>query len=495
VILSAADAIEKATASVDPTDQASIARALSEVEVAMVEEVMHASSDATGELVGIGLGASAGRAVGIVVRSVDEALAAYDRGDPVVFVSVETSPVDEPALHVAAAVVTARGGLASHAAVLARDLGIPAVCGFAEVAALVDGESILVDGRTGEVRVVDGGANDDAPAPEELPTALSTLLDWADDVAAPRLEVRANVDLAPSARRARRFGAKGVGLCRIEHVFLGNRVAILRQAARGDAAARAEIGELLRNELIDLLGEMDGLPVVVRMLDAPAHEFGEGTEHNPMLGLRGVRAAIVDEPLARAQLQAIADAVTARRAAGGRPLVEVLVPLVSLPAELELVGGWVREVTGLPVGVMVETPRAALAADRLAPLVESFSFGTNDLTQLTYGWSRDDLDGQLLPTYRDRGIVDVSPFETLDAGAVVRLMALAVETGRAANPDLRVGLCGEQAAEPRSIEIALQLGLDHVSCAPGRVPVARLAAAQAVLATHATAGGPLGGRH
>jgi pyruvate,orthophosphate dikinase len=146
-------------------------------------------------------------------------------------------------------------------------------------------------------------------------------------------------------------------------------------------------------------------------------------------------------------------------------------------------------VTGLPVGVMVETPRAALAADRLAPLVESFSFGTNDLTQLTFGWSRDDLDGQLLPTYRDRGIVDVSPFETLDVGAVVRLMALAVETGRAANPDLRVGLCGEQAAEPRSIEIALQLGIDHVSCAPGRVPGARLAAAQAVLATHATAGG------
>jgi pyruvate,orthophosphate dikinase len=154
----------------------------------------------------------------------------------------------------------------------------------------------------------------------------------------------------------------------------------------------------------------------------------------------------------------------------------------------------VRADTGLPVGVMVETPRAALAADRLAPLVDSFSFGTNDLTQLTYGWSRDDLDGQLLPTYRDRGIVDVSPFDTLDLGAVVRLMALAVETGRGVNPDLKVGMCGEQAGEPRSIEIALQLGLDHVSCAPSRVPAARLAAAQAVLATQATAGGPFGGR-
>jgi pyruvate, orthophosphate dikinase len=494
VTLSAADAIEEATASVDPTDHGSIARALTQVEVSMVEEVMHASSGATGELVGVGLGASPGRAVGVVVRSVDDALAAYERGDAVVFVSIETAPVDEPALRVAAAVLTARGGLASHAAVLARDLGIPAVCGFAAVATLVDGESILVDGGNGEVRVVEGGPVDaglidDVPAPDELPAALATLLGWADEVSATRLEVRANVDLAPSARRARRFGAKGVGLCRIEHVFLGTRVATLRQAARGDGDARAEVGRLLRDELVDLFAEMDGLPVVVRMLDAPVHEFGEGTEHNPMLGLRGVRAAIVDEPLARAQLQAIADAVATRRAAGGQPLVEVLVPLVSLPAELELVGGWVREVTGLPVGVMIETPRAALAADRLAPLVESFSFGTNDLTQLTYGWSRDDLDGQLLPTYRDRGIVDVSPFETLDTGAVVRLMALAVETGRAANPDLRVGLCGEQAAERRSIEVALQLGLDHVSCAPGRVPGARLAAAQAVLATHATAGG------
>jgi pyruvate,orthophosphate dikinase len=489
VTLSAVDAIAKATAPVDPTDHGSIARALVQVDVSMVEEVMHASSGATGELVGIGLGASPGRAAGMVVRSVDEALAAYDRGDAVVFVSVETSPTDEPALQVAAAVVTARGGLASHAAVLARDLGIPAVCGFAELAALVDRESILVDGASGEVRVVERGPVDESPAPDEVPAALATLLEWADQVASPRLEVRANVDLAPSARRARRFGAKGVGLCRIEHVFLGARVAVLRQAARGDADAREEVGRLLRDELVELLVEMDDLPVVVRMLDAPVHEFGEGTEHNPMLGLRGVRAAIVDEPLARAQLQAIADAVATRRASGGRPRVEVLVPLVSLPAELELVGGWVREVTGLPVGVMIETPRAALAADRLAPLVESFSFGTNDLTQLTYGWSRDDLDGQLLPTYRDRGIVDVSPFETLDAGAVVRLMALAIETGRAANPDLRVGLCGEQAAEPRSIEIALQLGIDHVSCAPGRVPGARLAAGKAVLATHATAGG------
>jgi pyruvate,orthophosphate dikinase len=406
----------------------------------------------------------------------------------VVFVAPETTATDEPAVRVAVAVVTERGGLASHAAVIARELGIPAVVGLGSSSPLRDGDAVLVDGGVGEISIASalGGGE---PVPSELPDAITTALSWADKVAAGRMTVRANADLAPSARRARHFGARGVGLCRIEHMLLGDRVAMLRQAARGDATARTEVGEVLRSDLTDLLAEMDGLPVVVRMLDAPAHEFGEATEHNPMLGLRGVRAAIVDEALARAQLDAIAGAVATRRARGGHPDVQVLVPLVSLPAEVELVGGWVREVTGLPVAAMIETPRAALSADRLAAQVDAFSFGTNDLTQLTYGWSRDDLDGQLLPTYRDRGMLDVSPFATLDEGAVVRLMAFAVETGRSVRPDLEVGMCGEQAADPRSVGIALRLGLDHVSCAPQRVPAARLAVAQAVLASPMAAGG------
>ncbi|HKY13361.1 MAG TPA: putative PEP-binding protein [Microthrixaceae bacterium] len=497
----ASDAIDRAVGSVaDPSDRSAIVAALRAVDPADIAEVLSARSlVAGGEVVARGLPASPGRAAGVVRTSLVDALEAWERGEQVVYVVASTSPVDEPAMRVAAAVVTSGGGLASHAAVIARDLGIPAVCG-AGVVALDDGTPVVVDGGLGEVRTAEASAVDgpaaqaeeQTAAVDELPASVATLLGWADRVAEDHLDVWANADRADAARRARRMGARGIGLCRIEHMFLGERTALLAQALRGDGPARTAVGEVVSAELDELLAEMDGLPVVVRLLDAPSHEFGSVVESDPMLGVRGVRHAVCDEALARVQAAAIAGAVLARLDAGGDPRVSMIVPLVALPAEQELVGGWVREeIAGageaagvelvVPVGAMIETPRAALAADRVAAHADLFSFGTNDLTQLTYGWGRDDVEAEMLDEYRRRGLLDVSPFTTLDVGGVVRLMALAIDTARAVKPDLEVGLCGEHAADPASIAIALRLGVDHVSCSSYRVPGARLAAAHAVL--------------
>jgi pyruvate,orthophosphate dikinase len=484
-------AIDAAVAAVaDPRDVRAVSAAVLAVTPADVVDTIHGGGSGIevsggGEVVAKGLGASPGVARGRAYGDVRSALDAWERGEAVVYVAVETSPVDEPAMRVASAVVTSRGGLASHAAVISRDLGIPAVCG-AGAMSIADGTELVVDGATGEVRRAaagDGAAPARSGAIDDLPDALRTLLGWADGIVGGRLEIWSNADGGETAARARRFGARGVGLCRIEHMFLGARTELVRRGIAGDVDAGDELAAVVRDEVAAICDAAGG-PVVVRLLDAPRHEFGGPAEHNPMLGVRGVRAGILDERLTRLQARAMAE-VAAARAEG--PTVEVMVPMVALPAELELVRGWVTEeftargAGPVRVGAMIETPRAALCADRLARHADFFSIGSNDLTQLTYGWSRDDVEATVLPVYRERGVLEVSPFETLDVGGVVRLMALAVETGRATSPGLVVSLCGEHGGDPASVAIAVQLGLDHVSCSAYRVPVARLAAAHAML--------------
>ena len=475
----------------DPTARAQLIAAVQSVSAEMVVDVLHGGGDAgLGELMATGIGASPGVAGGIVRTTVDDALDAFDRGEDVVLAMAETTPADEIAMRIAVAVVTESGGVTSHAAVVARDLGVVAVVGTGP-SRLRDGDEVWVDGSSGEVRRPGDASVAAAPTLEELPAPLVTLLGWADDLAA--VTVLANVDRPESAALARRFGARGIGLCRIEHMFLGDRAAVIAAALGDDPVANDEIGRVLEDDLMAIFGEMAGLGVTVRLLDAPLHEFGGPHEHNPMMGLRGVRLGVVNEQLVRAQAAAIVSAArTAASSAAGPPsAVRVMVPLVSIPAELALVGSWIREEVGpgIEVGVMIETPRAALCADRLAAHADFISFGTNDLTQFTYGWSRDDLEARLLDPYRAAGLLDVSPFETLDEGGVARLMALAVETARAARPGIATSVCGEHGGDPRSIEVAARLGIDSVSASVYRVPVARLAAAHAAIvqdeSTHA----------
>lgn len=516
------EAIERAVAAVtDPADEGQVAGALRAVSPAMIDDVVFGVASSThgaaadGELLGIGFAASPGVGVGRVVFSASAALDAFAAEAEVVLVVDETTPTDEPAMRIAAAVVTRRGGVASHAGIVARQWGVPCVCGIGDLD-VVGGDQLLVDGSTGEVRRLEpasGASGDGSAGPatlpghigplQELPPAVATLLDWADAVAVDRLAVLANADLAADVRLALDLGARGVGLCRTEHQFLGDGAALVVRALDGEPDALAELAQRQRADLAAVLVEAAPRPVTIRLLDAPRHEFDPThAEHDPMLGLRGVRAAIVHPSLCEAQAEAIAhavaDATEHARTTGVEPSsVTVLVPMVSLSAELE----WARSVVldacfrvgvergttpDVKFGTMIETPRAALCADGLAPLSDSFSFGTNDLTQLTWGWSRDDLDASLLPTYRAKGLLERSPFETLDGSGVVRLMALAAQTGRARKPELAITMCGEHGGDPASIAIALQLGLDAVSVSPYRVPATRLAVAHAVLGPERT---------
>jgi pyruvate, orthophosphate dikinase len=476
-----------------------------------VRSVLHGGSAdaADGPVLVTGQGTSPGVGSGPLVTSVDGALDAFDRGDDPVLVAEQTSPSDEPAMRVAAAVVTARGGMASHAAVVARAWGLPAVCGAESVVVRPDGisagdrfvpagEWITVDGTTGEVRLgrVDGGG----PA-ADLPRDLRDVLDHADRVADGRPEVWANADTGDDARLARRFGARGVGLCRTEHLFLGDRLPLLQDVLlHGGGDALAELEHRQRADLADLLEAMDGLPVAVRLLDPPMHEFlprpgdpgasaelvalaDAWREENPMLGVRGVRLGLLRPELYRLQIRALVAATADRRGAGGEPRPRVLVPMVTFVDEFVTVAAWVRELAGdldVPVGAMVETPRAALVAGDLARVADFLSFGTNDLTQLLLGLSRDDVESRLLPAYRDRGIVGASPFERLDP-VVVDVMRRAAAAARATRPGITVGVCGEQAADKSSVAMIREAGLSSVSCSPYRVPVARLAAGHAAL--------------
>jgi pyruvate,orthophosphate dikinase len=478
-----------------------------------------------------GLGASPGAAVGRVHFTAEACVAAHAEGEAVILVREETSPEDVAGMEVAEGILTARGGLVSHAAVVARGWGKPAVVG---AAALEVGEHELRVGdvvvREGEVLSLDGSTGvvlvGEVPTIEgDAPPELETVLGWADEIRAGRLGVRANADVAPDAAVARRFGAEGIGLCRTEHMFLGARLPLVRRMILADDVASERValdalGAQQQADFVELLETMDGLPVTVRLLDPPLHEFlpdlesmhelaangdldeemvalfeaaREWREQNPMLGTRGVRLGILKGGLFQMQARSLAAAVRDRREAGGDPRVAIMVPLVVTGAELEMVRRWIAEAVeevlgaepGIPIGTMIETPRAAIRADDIAAHADFFSFGTNDLTQMTFGFSRDDVERRLMPRYLEEGILPRNPFEVIDHRGVGELVATAVERGRAANADLELGVCGEHGGDPTSIAFFAGLGIDYVSCSPYRVPVARLAAAHALLALDA----------
>ncbi|HUG84296.1 MAG TPA: putative PEP-binding protein, partial [Euzebya sp.] len=508
------------------------AEAVTRVTPTQLEQLMHPqfAPDASYEVLTTGLNASPGAATGTVCFTADDAQARAAEGEHVILVRTETAPDDLHGMIAAQGILTARGGLVSHAAVVARGMGKPAVCGAEHIlidmarrvftvadVTVAEGDVISLDGTTGAVVL------GEVPLVIPQPTsAFATVLGWADEFR--RLGVRANADMPEDARTARELGAEGIGLCRTEHMFLGDRLPlvqamILAETPEQEQAALNALGEQQREDFVELLQVLDGLPVTVRLLDPPLHEFlphvsdllvadakGELDEEghrlldaalhwqeaNPMLGTRGCRLGIVKPGLYRMQARALMEAAVEVSRNGGDPQVEIMVPLTVTARELSLVAGWIREVAdevlaeagvevAYRIGTMIETPRAALRADQMAKHAEFFSFGTNDLTQMTFGFSRDDVEARIMPTYLEQRLLEVDPFQTLDPTGVGRLVRLAVEEGRAARPDLHVGLCGEHGGDPASIMLCHDMGLDYVSCSPFRVPVARLAAAHAAL--------------
>ena len=504
------------------------------------------------------MAASPGAAVGKVVFDSATAVAWGDRGEDVILVRRETNPDDLEGMIAAAGILTSRGGKTSHAAVVARGMGKTCVCGAEEldvdVAAklvrvddrtILEGDVISIDGSTGEVFLGEvtvkpspvvtylehGIDHAIADADEEtalLVKSVDRLLAHADAVR--RLRVRANADTAEDAARARHLGAEGIGLTRTEHMFLGDRRVLIERVILSESGderddALAALLPMQTKDFTELLEAMDGLPVTIRLLDPPLHEFlpnytelsvrvavahSEGNpdakelallaaverlhESNPMLGLRGVRLGLVVPGLFGLQVRAIAEAAVARIKAGGDPQVEIMVPLVGSVMELHLIAdetdGIVHEIAEreginlhIPVGTMIELPRAALTARRIADVAEFFSFGTNDLTQTTWGFSRDDVEAEFFAAYLDKGVFTVSPFESLDVDGVGRLVQIACDEGRATRPDLKLGVCGEHGGDPDSVHFFHQVGLDYVSCSPFRVPVARLEAGRAALDT------------
>ncbi|MFI7680102.1 pyruvate, phosphate dikinase [Actinophytocola sp. NPDC049390] len=496
-----------------------------------------------------GVAASPGAAVGEVVFDSATAVQRAEQGAAVILVRRETNPDDLDGLIHARGVLTSRGGKTSHAAVVARGLGRTCVCGAesltidtearrfttADGTIVAEGDVISVDGTAGAVYL---GELDVVPSPvvdyfegrrpadrDDLLRAVDRIVRHADRRG--RLEVRANADTAEDAHRARLLGAKGIGLCRTEHMFLGDRRVLVERLilAADDAARKDALAALLplqRADFTRILEEMDGLPVTIRLLDPPLHEFlpdrtqltarvavakalGQGDtqedllravdrlhEQNPMLGTRGVRLGLVIPELYDLQVRAIAEAAVARVRAGGTPRAEIMIPLVGDARELEIVAGRARAVlasvaaeSGVDVpheiGTMIELPRAALTAGRIATTARFFSFGTNDLTQTVWGFSRDDVEGSFFPVYLAEGVFTASPFETIDREGVGTLIDIAVHEGRAARPDLELGVCGEHGGDPASIRFFHEVGLDYVSCSPFRVPVARLEAGRAAV--------------
>ncbi|MFG2030593.1 pyruvate, phosphate dikinase [Streptomyces sp. NPDC048825] len=506
---------------------------------------------AVGQALAHGIPASPGAAVGAAVFDSAEAVRRAAAGEKVVLVRQETTPDDLPGMVAAQAVLTSRGGKTSHAAVVARGMGKVCVCGAEEITVDPQGRRFIVGGTAveeGTVISVDGseGAVYPGAAPlvdsavmryfetdergersAGLVDAVARAMQEADGVR--RLGVRANADTPEDAARARRFGAEGIGLCRTEHMFLGDRRQLVEAMilARTDTERERALAALLplqRQDFIGILEAMDGLPVTIRLLDPPLHEFlpdrtelavrlaaaeAHGTppsahdaellaavnrmhEENPMLGLRGVRLGLVAPGLVAMQVRAIAEAVADRKRAGGDPRAEIMVPLIDTVEELRLVREEVEQVLGevskstgvpvdCPIGTMIELPRAALTAGRIAEEAQFFSFGTNDLTQTTWGFSRDDVEAAFFSAYLDKGIFKVSPFETIDRDGVGRLVEIAVAEGRAARPGLKIGVCGEHGGDPDSVHFFHAAGLDYVSCSPFRVPVARLEAGRAAL--------------
>ena len=497
-----------------------------------LDQLLHPQfSDWPAQPLGKGLGASPGAAVGRVVFTADAAEEAAERGDRVILVRSETSPEDVHGMIAAQGILTSRGGLVSHAAVVARGWGKPAVVGAESVRisgrsftlggrSVEEGDYISIDGKTGQIALGEW--------PVETPTMsgpVETIMKWADQIRKGKLAVRANADNGPDAGQARQFGAEGIGLCRTEHMFLGDdrlpivRRMILADSPEEEAAALEQLREAQKEDFVAILEAMDGLPVTVRLLDPPLHEFlpsiseleiKDATsglsaeeqkllgaarawhEFNPMLGTRGVRLGVIKPGLYGMQVRALLQAAAERVHAGGKPKVEVMIPLTVTRQELGLARSWVvdainTETKGLRkkpevlIGTMVETPRAALRADELAEEADFFSFGTNDLTQMTFGFSRDDVEGRMMSAYLEEGLLERNPFETIDQSGVGQLVDDAVKRGRATRPTIKLGVCGEHGGDPESIDFFYRAGLDYVSCSPFRVPIARLAAAQAVI--------------
>ncbi len=514
-----------------PTNPLSVHEAVLRVSGDHLDQILHPQFEQSqAEVLAAGLGASPGAAVGRVYFSADDALDAYDEGEDVILVKDETSPEDVPGMSIAEGILTTKGGLASHAAVVARGWGKPAVCGASDI---IVGDGFFKVGETrvnqGDLISIDGGAGtvfvgEIGTAQSEPNTDMTQILAWADEIREGKLEVRANADTADDALVAREFGAEGIGLCRTEHQFLGERLPlvqamILATSEEEESAALSALAEVQQRDFLDLLQAMDGLPVTIRLLDPPLHEFlpkieelslaessgtlsereqallsaaREWSESNPMLGTRGVRLGILRPGLFRMQAKAIMAAGLEHRSAGGHPRIEIMVPLIINRPELDLVRSWIEaevataneladEPLDVRIGSMVETPRAALCAEAIAPGADFFSFGTNDLTQMTLGFSRDDVESRIVGEYVDRSLLGANPFQTLDVLGVGALMRRASEAARAANPGIKLGICGEHGGDPASIGFFWECGLDYVSCSPYRVPIARLAAAQAVL--------------
>jgi pyruvate,orthophosphate dikinase len=500
-----------------------------------------------------GMNASPGAAVGRAVFSSEEAVKWAGRGEKVVLVRRETNPDDLAGMIAAEGVLTSRGGKTSHAAVVARGMGKTCVCGAEELqvdtrnrrftapggVTVEEGDVISIDGSTGRVwlgevpveapavvRYFEGEIDPDSAEADDLVRSVHRVLGHADQVR--RLDVRTNADTPEDSARARRFGAQGIGLCRTEHMFLGDRRQLVEKLILAEDesqrnAALDALEPLQKQDFLEIFEAMDGLPTTIRLLDPPLHEFlpdltdlavrvavaeergehDEGTlrllhavqamhEQNPMLGLRGVRLGLVVPNLFTMQMRAIAEAAAERKKAGGDPRPEIMIPLVGAVQELEAIReeaekvlAEVAESEGVDVpttiGTMIEVPRAVLTAGEIAGAADFFSFGTNDLTQMTWGFSRDDVEAAFFHAYLDKGIFGISPFESLDIPGVGRLIEIAVEKGRSARPELKLGVCGEHGGDPDSVHFFHEVGLDYVSCSPFRVPVARLEAGRAAL--------------
>lgn len=505
-----------------------------------LDQLLHPQfdKDASYNVIARGLNASPGAAVGEAVFSAADAVAAAEAGRKCVLVRWETNPDDLAGMIAAEGILTSHGGKTSHAAVIARGMGAPCVCGVEALkidaekkqavvtgtdVVINEGDMVSIDGTTGIVVL---GAVD--LVQPELTGDLDTILEWADEMRV--LGVRANADNPEDAELSRSFGAQGIGLCRTEHMFLGDRKQIIQSfiLSEDEAVREKAVHDLLEAQTGDFLGmfkAMDGLPVIVRLLDPPLHEFLESAraldveiarleasgadvaviaekralmeqidsfaEANPMLGMRGVRLGIVYPILPRMQVRAIATAMAQLKKEGFDPKPEIMIPLVSVTAELERLRAVAEEVIAevaeeqgveleIPIGTMIELPRAALTADDIAHYADFFSFGTNDLTQTTFGFSRDDVEGEFVPQYLAERILPYNPFATVDSG-VAKLVKMGVELGHEGNPEIVCGVCGEHGGDPDSIHTFQACGVNYVSCSPYRVPIARLAAAQAAI--------------
>jgi len=504
--------------------------AVQRVEPASLDQLLHPTIDpnAKRNVIGVGLPASPGAATGEIVFSSEVAEAAKKEGRKVILVRVETSPEDIHGMHAAEGILTTRGGMTSHAAVVARGMGKPCVSGagslrvdyrkgelIAAGATMREGDLITIDGGNGQVL-----KGEVAMLQPELSGDFAAIMEWADQIR--RMKVRTNAETPTDARTARSFGAEGIGLCRTEHMFFeGDRIVAMREMILADTeegrrAALAKLLPMQRSDFIELFEIMAGLPVTIRLLDPPLHEFLPKTEEeiaevaavmgvdadklrqrtealhefNPMLGHRGCRLAVSYPEIAEMQAQAIFEAAAEAGKKTGSPVVpEVMVPLVGIVKELEYVKQRIDDVArkvmeksgrkiDYLVGTMIELPRAALRADAIAKEAEFFSFGTNDLTQTTFGISRDDA-ASFLEVYRKKDIIAQDPFVSLDVEGVGELVRIAAEKGRAARKGIKLGICGEHGGDPSSIRFCEEVGLDYVSCSPFRVPIARLAAAQA----------------